>query len=919
VNDAVIWHKIRHLAVHYQPIDIKMRRAVVFFSIHLLIFASVATLCSYGYGQDNVPLPSGKKPAKDSVVIPADSNKAAVIARLKAESDLEVPIDYKAVDLMVFDVEGKTLYLQNSGELTYDKMTLKADSVMVNWETTTLSARGKVDSTGQIRGRPELVENDQNYNAEGLTYNFKTQKGLITGARTKQGEDYILADSVRKQDESTYYIKDGKFTTCDADHPHFYIKSSKLKIIPKDKIITGPLMLVIEDFPLPLILPFGFFPNQTGKRSGVVMPTYGEATDRGFFLRNGGYYFALNDNFDLMVRGDIFSKGGWRLEASTDYNKRYSFSGGFQAEYGVQKYGESTDPNYREERNFWVKWRHNQTINPQADLKADVSVGSSNFFKNNSYNEQEYLTNTLKSTVNFNQRFANSPFRLNVQLSQSQNTQTSIVNLGLPTVTVTRSRWLPFKGKNATGDKWYHKVGLTYSANVKNQITVPDSLVADVLFNPTGYVTLTTEQDDTTVTTSQRALDYFSNGLVQTIPISTQLNVLQYVTLTPTFNYSEYWYIKSVEKTFNPTRNLVETENIYGFTTARDFRFNFNTATRLYGVYQFKKSKRSRAIRHTLQPSIGYTYRPDFGKENWGYFQTVQSDTLGNELTYSRFEGSVVGGPSAGEQQTLSFVLNNILEMKYKKLGEDVDTTKKDQYTRMNILDNLGMNVSYNFAADSLNLSPVSLSARTNILNNKFSIQLNGAIDPYSVSPTGRRTNTFRLERNGKIGRLSTFSMAFNTGLTSKKGKVKAQAPLVGAGPQVNPNPGVIPDDEWNSMQYYRDLYVDFNIPWRLNLSYLLSYSNNGIRKDTNMTVNFNGDLNLTPKWKIGFTSGYDFNQSDFSYTSFTIFRDLHCWEMSMTWVPFGERQSFNLAINVKSATLKDLKLTKRRDWQDRF
>lgn len=897
-----------------------MRRAVVFFSIHLLIFASIATLCSYGYGQDNVPLPSGKKPAKDSIVTPVDSSKAAVIERLKAESDLEAPIDYKALDLMVLDVDAKTLYLQNAGELTYEEMTLKADSVMVNWETTTLSAQGKVDSTGQIKGRPELVENDQNYSAQGLTYNFKTQKGLITGARTKQGEDYILADSVRKQDESTYYIKDGKFTTCDAEHPHFYIKSSKLKIIPKDKIITGPLMLVIEDFPLPLILPFGFFPNQTGKRSGVVMPTYGEAADRGFFLRNGGYYFALNDNFDLMVRGDIFSKGGWRLDASTDYNKRYEFSGAFQAEYGVQKYGEPTDPSYREERNFWVKWRHKQTINPQADLTADVSVGSSNFFRNNSYNEQEYFTNTLKSTVNFNQRFANSPFRLNVQLSQSQNTQTKIVNLGLPTLTVTRSRWLPFKGKNATGDKWYHKIGLTYSANLKNQITVPDSLVADVLFNPTGRVTLTTEQDDSTVTTvTRQALDYFQNGMSHSIPISTQLNLLQYITLTPTFQYNEYWYIKSEEKIFNAAENSVVTKNIYGFTSARDFRFNFNTSTRLYGVYQFKKSKRSRAIRHTLQPSLGYTYKPDFSTDRWGYYRTVQSDNDGGELTYSRFGSSVVGGPSAGEQQTLSFVLNNILEMKYKKLGEDVDTTKKDQYTRMNILDNLGMSMSYNFAADSLNLSPMALSARTNILNNKFSIQLNGSVNPYAVDTNGRTINEFLVTNGGGLGRLSSFSMAFNTGLTSKRGKLKAEAPLVGAGPMANPNPGVIPEDEWNSMQYYRTLYVDFNIPWRLNLSYLLSYSNNGIRKDTNMTVNFNGDLNLTPKWKVGFTSGYDFSQNDFSYTSFTVYRDLHCWEMSLTWVPFGDRQSFNLAINVKSSTLKDLKLTKRRDWQDRF
>ncbi|MEM0998364.1 MAG: putative LPS assembly protein LptD [Bacteroidota bacterium] len=896
-----------------------MRHAVVFFSIHFFAIAIFASLCSYGYSQNNVPGDPAKNPAKDSLVTPADSGQAAVLERLKLESDLETSIDYKSKDIMILDVEGKTLFLRESGELSYEDMKLAADSVSVNWETNTLTAGGLVDSTGQLSGRPELTENDQNYQAQGLSYNFKSRKGIVTGARTKQGEDYILADKVRKEDETTYYIKDGKFTTCDAEHPHFYIKSSKLKILPRDKIITGPLMLVIEDFPLPLILPFGFFPNQTGKRSGIVMPTYGEAADRGFFLRNGGYFFAINDNLDLMLRGDIFSRGGWRLEASTDYNKRYHFTGNFQAEYGYQRFGESTDPSFREERNFWVKWRHQQTLNPQADLRADVSLGSSNFFSANSYNEQEYLTNTIKSTVNFSQRFANSPFRLNVQLSQSQNTQTKNVTLGLPTLTVTRTRWLPFKGKNATGNKWYHKIGLNYTGNLRNQVSLPDSLVDDVLFNPTGQVTLVTESGDSTITTTQPALDYFSNGISHAIPITTQLNLFQYITLTPSFSFNEYWYIKSVEKTFNAETNSVDTENIYGFTTARDFRFSLNTATRLYGVFQFKKSKKGRAIRHTLQPSLNYTYRPDFSAEGWGFYDRVQSDTLGNELVYSRFEGSIVGGPGAGEQQTLSLGLNNILEMKWKKEGAEQDTTKKDPYTRINLLDNFGANMSYNFAADSLNLSPLTFSARTNILNNKFSVQLNGAVDPYAVSGTGVRTNTFRIEKNGNIGRLSTLSLAFNAALTSKRGQQNATAPLPGVGIRPNPAPGVIPDAEWNTMQYYRDLYVDFNSPWRLNLSYLLSYTNTGLVKDTTMTLNFNGDLNLTPKWKLGFTSGYDFNNNDVSYTSFTIYRDLHCWEMSMTWIPFGDRQSFNLAINVKSATLKDLKLTKRRDWQDRF
>ncbi|HHG85568.1 MAG TPA: LPS-assembly protein LptD, partial [Bacteroidetes bacterium] len=528
-----------------------MRQAVVLFTIQFLLFTGLTSLCSYGYAQDNVLGNGGNNPAKDSNEVSIDSGKAAILEEMKANSDLETEVKYKAEEFMILDMEKKSLYLQKGAELNYEDMALKADSIAINWENNTLTAGGKVDSTGQITGRPRLEENEQTYKAKGVDYNFKTRKGLVRGARTKQGEEYILADVVRKQDGETYYIKDGKFTSCDLEDPHYYIKSSKLKIIPKDKIITGPLMLVIEDFPLPLILPFGFFPSQTGQRSGIIMPTYGEAAARGFFLRNGGYYFALNDNFDLAFRGDIFSRGGWRVEAATTYNKRYAFKGNFKLEYALQRFGEKTDPAYREQKNFWVKWDHKQKITPQTDFTATVSLGSNNFFSNNSYDQRDRFSNTLKSTVNFNQRFANSPWRLNAQLSQSQNTQTRNVTLGLPTLDLSRTRWLPFKGPNATGKKWYHKIGLGYKATVKNQISVIDSLVDDVLFHPNATVTQVIEQGDSMVSVVGPALDYFSNGMIQSIPVSTQLTILKYITASPSLSYNEYWYIKSVKKTFN--------------------------------------------------------------------------------------------------------------------------------------------------------------------------------------------------------------------------------------------------------------------------------------------------------------------------------------------------------------------------------
>lgn len=852
---------------------------------------------------------SSKNPASSSSTIGPDSSREATVQRLQAGSDLKANIDYKAAEYMILDMKTKKLKLVTNGQIDYEDMKLSADTVVMSWEDNVLTAKGKMDSTGQLSGRPSFEENGQTYRADSMRYNIKSQKGLVFGARTRQGEDYILADAVKKADDNSYYIKNGKFTTCDAEHPHYYIRSKRLKIIPQDKIVTGPLMLVIEDFPLPLILPFGFFPNQTGKKSGIVMPTYGDSDQRGFFLRGIGYFWAINDNFDLLVKGDVFSKGGWGLNASTNYKKRYKYNGNLGLEYGVQIFGEELDPNYRKESSFWVRWNHDQTITPQAKLKANVSAGSTNYLNNYSYNESDYLNNNFKSTVNFQQSFANSPWSLSVNGDHNQNTQSGQVTLVLPSLVVNRSRLFPFKGKNAVGNKWYHKIGMNYTMNLKNQISAPDSLFADILFKPQDEVEIVTISDADTSFNYIPGLDYFRNGAIHRIPISTQLNVAKYVNITPSVNYQEYWYIRTTQKEF--TNNELEEENVYGFATARDFSANVSASTRLYGVFQSKNEERKTAIRHTLLPQIGYRYKPDFSDPMWGYFETVQSDTLGNTQTYSRFEDGLFGGPSQGENQNITFSLGNILELKY--IPKEADTTSKDPYTRVNLIDNLNIATSYNLAADSLNLSNLTFTARTKVLNNKFSVQVNGAVDPYAVNSEGRKINTFRYTKNGRIGRLSTLGIAFNTSITSKR-RTGAES----NGP-IRTRPTRISEQEWNEMEYIRGNYVDFNLPWRLNLAYTLRYSNSGLTRDTTMAVNFNGDFNLSSKWKLGFTSGYDFQAKDFSYTSVTVYRDLHCWEMSMTWIPFGDRRSYNLSLNVKSSTLKDLKLTKRRDWQDRF
>lgn len=891
-----------------------MNRLLVVFLVQFFALAGGVISCAYGQAVDSVAsvpaAPGGDAP------LPGDSLRSVQLDQGGASGDFKSEVTYKASRYMLLDVEKKTLYLSDGAQIKYETMLLDADSIVVDWNTNTLTAGGKVDATGKIIGRPSFQENDQKYNAEGMSYNFKTQRGLVQGARTKQGEEFILADKVKKVNENTYYISNGKFTSCDQDHPHFYLKANRLKVIPRDKIVTGPVQLVIEDFPVPVFLPFGFFPNKTGKKAGIIMPTYGSSEERGFFLRGGGYYTPLSEHFDLTLKGDIFSKGGWKLEAGTSYNKRYRYSGSFGFEYGYQKFGMRFDPNFNEQKNFLVRWDHNQTINPQATLVANVNAGSSNYYSQNSYNEKEYLTNTLRSSINYNQAIANRPWRFNLNLDHSQNTLTKQVELGLPSITATRSRFFPFKGKNAVGDKWYYKIGANYTMNLQNRISAPDSVIPALLLTPTQDVNLVEiepainaeDQPDTTYTTV-RGLDYFKNGIQHSLPVTMQFNALKYINITPNFTYREIWNIKERERFWDPDSAKVITRENYGFYTARDFNFSLATSTRIYGVFNLG-GPRARAIRHTVLPNLSYTYKPDFSDDLWGFFQEVQTDTTGKTQRFSRFDGGIFGGPSAGEQQQISFTLNNVLEMKARTRGAEKDTTQKNAWNRITLLDGFGLQTSYNFAADSLNLAPIQFNARTNILNNVLAINWSATADPYAVNGAGRRINTFRVEKNGSLARISSMNVALSARLQSKKGNA--------ANPN-NKGPLRQPQNTFREFQYYRDLYVDFDIPWSLNFSYNLNYTNSGLTRDTTMTLNFNGDVSLTKKWKVGFTSGYDFTAKDFSYTSVNIYRDLHCWEMSMSWIPFGQRKSYQLSIGVKSGALKDLKIPKQDNWQDRF
>jgi len=840
--------------------------------------------------------------AVDSPLAPPDSafallgdtlmgNDTLRLAQLKADSDLEAPVSYQAQDSILFDVQNQVLYLYGAATLTYTDLKLSADRIQVNWKENLMFAQGTPDSLGNLIGAPVFEEKGQKYFAEQITYNFKTQKGKIYYAKTNQSGDIVLGDAIKRNPDNTFFISNGKFTTCDADHPHFYFQSKKLKVIPQDRIISGPLQMVVADVPLPLFIPFGFFPFKTGRTSGIIIPEPGNSPQRGFFFRNLGYYWAASPYWDLIVKGDVFTKGGFRVQLNPRYKLMYKFDGDLSLEYSRQSFNEPGDPDYQVGTTFFVRWKHNQKFSPTASLTANVEAGSSSFLRRNSFNLNDIVNNRLQSSISFSKQFANSPWSLTANLNHSQDLARNTVTLTLPSINIARNRTFPFKRKVVVGkERWYEKIGYTYGLNLQNTITAADS----VLFTPA-------------------ASSLWRNGIRHTIAASTNLTALQYITLSPSLNYNEYWYTQSLERTYQqlirPTGNkdtLIETLKP-GFVATRDFNFRLAATTRLYGTRVFK-NKSQTAVRHTLIPTLSYNYKPNFADPFWNVYRQVQRDSTGRLLSYSRFERGIYGGPTIGEQQALQFTLSNLIEMKYlpravadsAAAGYKMD---KSKFKYVNLIDNIGLDFNYNFAADSLRFSLVNLSARTNLLG-KINLQLGSQWDPYGYVTNPETQDNVRVDRLAAgLGqgwlRLVSATAAVGISLDDAffKSKKKQAAP-----------PSTAPKYEG---------YVDFRLPWRLNLNYSLSYAKPFDAEVLTHSLRVDGGFSFAEFWTVTFTSGYDFTRQELTITNFAITRDLHCWQFGLNVTPFGPFQSYFFTLSAKAPTLKDLKLTKQRNWQD--
>lgn len=816
---------------------------------------------------------------------------------------LEDIITGKNKDSLVYDVRNKKVYIYNEGDITYQDMNLKADFMRMDMTTKEIYAYGKPDTVDGVYTptRPTFLQGGATYNMDTITYNINSGKAKIKGVATQEGDGWLVGGHVKKMKDNTINISDGKYTTCDqTDHPHFYLAMTKAKVIPGKKVITGPAYLVMEDVPIyPLMLPEGFFPISSGPKSGILMPTFGEEFSKGFFIRDLGYYFTFGDYVDLAIRGGIYTLGSWEASATSRYMKRYKFSGNLNFQFSNIKTGEKGEPDFIKQSNFKLQWTHQQDpkANPGSTFSASVNFATSGYSKYSATTLNDILATQTNSTISYSKNWAGTPFSLSANMAISQNSQNQTISVTLPTIVFNVARFYPFKRKEAMGKaRWYEKISAQYSLKMTNSITAKESEIF-----------------------TQEAFDKMKHGMEHSIPISASFNLFNYINISPSFNYTEKWYFRKQEREWNPITNQVDyLDPQYGFWRLYNYNTSLNASTTIYGTYQAKNKNRQQklqAVRHTITPTVGVSYAPDFTRLSYGYYKVVQSDSTGRYQVYSPFSDNAYGVPSGKESASMTFSLSQNLEIKVLS-KRDTSGIKK-----IKLIDELRLSGSYNFVADSMGLSNIPISFRTTLFGN-FGLNLSMTLDPYRVTPEGKRIN--KLFFPGRV-----VSTGWSFGYTFKSREDRSQPAMndINSIPPEYMNPFYDPYGQMDPVlrrQYMAQSYYDFSLPWNLGFNYTvnysISYTNNGTtgyKKNVTQTIGFNGSLNITPKMGITFQGGYDIMERKLTTSSISITRDLHCWQMSFQWIPFGYHKSWSFNIGVKASSLSDLKYDKSQSMYD--
>lgn len=838
----------------------------------------------------------------------------------RSDSAIETQVICSASDSSYRDMNKKKIYYFGNAEAKYDDIVLKADYLEFDLETSTCVARGSLDSLGKLYGRPVFTQGESTFEAIEMSYNFKTKKGIITKVWTEESGGYLHGQRVKRMDDNSIHIKSGGYTTCDLkDHPHYLFRFTKAKVIPDDKIVTGPIYLTIADVPLPLALPFAMIPNTKGKKSGLIIPTYGESANRGFYLENGGYYWGISDCYDLQVLGDIYTRGSWGIKPTFRYNKRYMFNGSLALSFAINKISTKGAADYQESNDFRIKWIHKQDTksHPRNNFSADVNIVSSNYNKNNAQTVTDQLSNTFKSSIAYQTNFAGKVY-LTLNASHSQNTLTRQVTASLPEMTVTVNRFYPLKKVGKVGKKrWYQELNASYTVNGK------------IYFNDVDTVLFKGFTDNFGEWAKNVMRNHAQTGVKHAIPINLPIKLFKHFTWTNSASFNDYMYFTRMEKHWvydTDSTGHVQTDTIHGFRNLVDFNLSSNLTTKVYGMVRFAKGP-VRAVRHVVTPTVGFTYKPNFSDPKWGVYDSYV-DGNGNVQTYNMFAAGLFGSPSQSQSGLLTYNIGNTLDIKVPSRSDTITGLKN-----VTLLESFSISGNYDITKDSLRFSTVALSGRTTLFK-KLKISYASVWDPYAADSLGRRINKFELIENRRLFHKNnsswnlSLSYSFSQNdLDKLKGKGKAKAPdalgddlIQRAQQSAN-----ITDDELMEIMGNPNAYVDWTTPWSLTLSYNFTYTTNytyalavGIPTHRVVqTLNLNGDISLTPKWKFTFSTGWDFTNHGLSYTNVSVYRDLHCWEMRFNWIPIGSYKSWNFTINVKAAALKDLKLTKKKDYRD--
>nr|WP_302180131.1 putative LPS assembly protein LptD [Chryseosolibacter indicus] len=809
------------------------------------------------------------------------------------------------------------IWLYGEAKIKYGVIELEADEIVIDYANNTITAQSTKDSLGNRIGYPIFKNGSEVYETKGIIYNFKTKRARIKEVVTQQGEGYLHSGTAFKNEKNEIFSINNSYTTCNLEHPHFRIRATKTKAIPDDKIVAGPFYLEFNDIPLPAGFLFGMFPAQRESKSGIIFPSYGEERRRGFNFRNGGYFFDISEYIKLAVTGDIYSKGSHALYVNSNYMKRYAYNGSFNFSYSKNRITDRIEDR-SVSNDFRLAWSHSPQSKGTGRFSASVNAATSTFNKNNNlmfgapndlYNSGlSNITTKLSSNVSYNKRFAGTPFSLGVNLSHNQDLQTRLVDLPLPNLTLNMTNIYPFQRKGVTGPLDNFSIG--YSMAATNRIT-----------NNLGRLSPTAQRDSIAPFTLDNLSLFFrnaKNGMRHTIPVSYSFKALKFFTVSPSINYEERWYLERLNWVRN-SENVYRADTTRGFNRIANYSFSTSLNTRIYGMYFFKNpNSRVKAIRHIINPSISFGYTPDFTK-NINYFTPIR-DTATQEITQyrSNHEGFVYGGSNTGRAGSIGFGIGNNLEMKVKSPKDTVER-------KVMLLNNLSLSSSYNLMADSFKLAPIGISANSNILDNLININVSATLDPYNYgykNITDTEGNVIRRVETrqrgyawngGSLGRITSATLALSTNL-NPKGRSKEQSM------REKVAEADIPEADKQHIMANPNAYVDFDIPWSLNLGYSASYTHPVNQKASIVhSLQMSGDLSISEKWKINYTSGYDFKAKEITTTSIGIARELHCWQLNMNWVPFGYFTSYNITIAVKASVLQDLKLERRKPFQDRF